>query len=75
MSVLKYFKTTSGRPMGGRQALSVIFFLSNLQRDSWQKKMQGGLSPTPGATEGLSPTRGATASHPKSAKPWVTHAA
>ena len=27
MSVLKYFKTTPGRPMGGRQALSAIFFL------------------------------------------------
>ena len=27
MSVLKNFKNTPGRPMGGRQALNVIFFL------------------------------------------------
>ena len=60
MSVLKYFKTTPGRPMGGRQALSVIFFSSNLQRDSWQKKKkkQGGLSPHQRATGACRPPQG-----------------
>ena len=38
MSVLNYFKNTPGRPPIGRQALSVIFFSSNLQRGPWKKK-------------------------------------
>ena len=49
MSVLKYFKNTPGRPLKGRQALSVFFSL-NLQRGPWKKK--GGLSPPQRATGG-----------------------
>ena len=60
MSVLNYFKNTPGRPPIRRQALSVIFFSSNLQRGPWKKK--GGhvapatgdrvLSPPPRSTSG-----------------------
>ena len=38
MSVLKYFKNTSGRPPIGRQALSVIFFLQIRNEVPGQKK-------------------------------------
>ena len=70
MFVLKYFKTTPRSPYGGRQALSVIFFSSNLQRGSWEKKTRGHVAP-PTGDRGLSPTPGVTTSHPKSAALWV----
>ena len=38
MSVLKYFKNTPRSPPIGRQAISVNFFSSNLQRGPWKKK-------------------------------------
>ena len=47
MSVLKYFKNTPGRPLIGRQALSVIFFLQIRNEVPGKKRA---LSPTPGAT-------------------------
>ena len=78
MSVLKYFKTTPGRPLIGQQALSVIFFFKFATRSQAKKK---GACPPPNGRQGpvahprgdmsLSPTRGATASHPKSAALWV----
>ena len=68
MSVLKYFKTIPRSPYGGRQALSAIFFSSNLQRGFWKKKKKQGpvapltgdrdLSPTPGATGACRPPEG-----------------
>ena len=79
MSVLKYFKTTPGRPPIGRQALIVIFFFKFATK-SLAKKMQGACRPPngrqgpvahPRGDRALSPTRGATASHPKSAALWV----
>ena len=38
MSVLKYFKNTSGRPLKERQALSVIFFVFKFATRSLGKK-------------------------------------
>ena len=79
MSVLKYFKSTPGRPMGGRQTLSVIFLFKFATR-FLAKKNQGACRPTngrhgpvahPRGDRSLSPTRGATASHAKSAALWV----
>ena len=65
MSVLNYFKNTPGRPPIGRQALSVIFFSSNLQRGRWKKRGpvapptgDRGLSPTPGVTGACRPLGG-----------------
>jgi len=40
MSVLKNFKTTPGRRMGGRQALDVIFFLQICNGVHGRKKMK-----------------------------------
>ena len=45
MSVLKYFKTTPGRPMGGRHALSVIFFLQICNEVHGKKKARGPVAP------------------------------
>ena len=61
MSILNYFKNTPGRPPIGRQALSVIFFSSKLERGPWKKK--GPVTP-PTGDRGLSPTPGATGSPP-----------
>ena len=48
MSVLENFKNIPRSPYGGRQGSNVIFFSSNLQRNSWRKKKkEGGLSPPP----------------------------
>ena len=65
MSVLKYFKNTPGRPMGGRQGScrpshgrqdpNVIFFW-NLQRGPWPGG--GGLSPPQRATGACRPPQG-----------------
>ena len=49
MSVLKYFKNIPRSPPIGRQALSVIFSSSNLQRGPWKKR--GHVAP-PRATGG-----------------------
>ena len=59
MSVLKYFKTTPGRPMRGRQALSVIFFLQICNEIPGKKKTRRPVAP-PTGDRGLSPTPGAT---------------
>ena len=60
MSVLKYFKTTPGRPMGATGP-KCNFFLQ-ICNEVHGKKKQRGLSPTPTGDRGLSPTPGATAS-------------
>ena len=41
MSILKYFKTTPGRPMGATGP-RCNFFSSNLQRGPWPKKIERG---------------------------------
>ena len=56
MSVLKYFKNTSGRPPIGRQALSVIFFLQICNEVPGKKK--GGMSPPQRATGACRPPQG-----------------
>ena len=65
MSVFKYFKNTPGRPLIGRQALSVIFFFKFATR-SLAKKMQGGLSPPLGRPLGPAHRRGRGACRPPS---------
>ena len=46
MSVLKIFKNTPGRPMGGRQALDEFFLLQICNEVHGRKKnLKGGLSP------------------------------
>ena len=63
MSVLKYFKNTSGRPPKGRQALSVIFFFKFATKSLAKKNARGPVAPPSGdrwapptgATGGLSP--------------------
>ena len=52
MSVLKNFKNTPRSPYGGRQALDVIFFSSNLQRGPWPKKMKRGHVAPPNGRQG-----------------------
>ena len=59
MSVLKYFKTTPGRPMGGgRQALSVIFFLQICNEVHGKKKSKGACRPPQRATGACRPPQG-----------------
>ena len=57
MSVLNYFKNTSGRPPIGRQAQSVIFFSPNLQRSPWRKKKGGPVAPPNGRQGATGPCR------------------
>ena len=59
MSVLKYFKTIPGRPMGAT-CPKCNFFSSNLQRSPWRKK--GGPVAHPSGDRPLSPVGGATGS-------------
>ena len=64
MSILKYFKNTPGRPMGGDRGpvaqvmgdRTLMYFFWNLQRGPWPGG--GGLSPSPMGDRGLSPTPG-----------------
>ena len=52
MSVLKIFKNTPRSPYGGRQALDVNFFSSNLQRGPWPKKNERGPVAPPNGRQG-----------------------
>ena len=88
MSILKYFKNTSGRPPIGQQALSAIFFFKFATRALAKKKgacrppngQQGGLSPPSsdrwppptGATGGLSPPRAKGGVSPPLGRPGHT---
>ena len=67
MSVLNYFKNTPGRPPIVRQALSVIFFSSNLQRGPWKKN---GACRPPNGRQGPVARWGATGSPPPNS-PYV----
>ena len=57
MFVLKNFKNTIGRPMGG-QAIVVIFFFKFATRSMAEKKMKGGLSPPHGRQGPVAQPRG-----------------
>ena len=57
MSVLKNFKNTPGRPMGGRQALSVIFFFKFATRSLAKKNTLGFCRPWLGRQDPCRPHR------------------
>ena len=58
MSVLKYFKTTPGRPPIGRQVLSVIFFLQICNEIPGKKNARGPVAPPNGRQGPVAHPRG-----------------
>ena len=56
MPVLKYFKTTPGRPPIGRQALIVIFFFKFATRSLAKKNAKGPVAPPPSGDHWAPPT-------------------
>ena len=74
MSVLKYFKNTPRSPPHRATGPKCNFFFKFATR-SLGKKMQGGLSPTPGATEACRPLGGGRQVPFTLYKPWPPYAA
>ena len=58
MSVLEYFKTTPGRPMGGATGPRCIFFFKFATRSMAEKNERGACRPLQRATGACRPPQG-----------------